>query len=64
MARLMNIQTGDESLSGTPSTNFTVIRVKQDICVGAASPDLYESLAIAVAGRSQAYGVRFDVLVL
>ena len=28
---LMNIQTGEESLSQTPSTNFTVVRVKRDI---------------------------------
>ncbi len=28
---VMNIQTGDEEVSRTPSTNFTVVRVKRDI---------------------------------
>ena len=28
---LMNIQTGDEAISHTPSTNFTVVRLKRDI---------------------------------
>jgi hypothetical protein len=27
----MNIQAGDEDVSGTPATNFTVLRVKRDI---------------------------------
>ncbi len=28
---LLNIETGDSSLAGTPATNFTVVRVKRDI---------------------------------
>ena len=56
---LMNIQTGDESLSKTPSTNFTVARVKRDIfrrsSVGLIVTNRSESAT--GAGANQAYGV-------
>lgn len=55
----MNIQTGDESVSGTESTNFTVLRVKRDILrrstIGAMVTNRSESSQ--VSGSNQAYGV-------
>jgi hypothetical protein len=56
---LMNIQTGDESLSGAPSTNFTVIRVKQDILRRSSIGLIFtnRSQSAVGPGASQAYGV-------
>ena len=59
----LNIQTGDEELSHTPSTNFTVVRVKRDILrrssVGALFTNRSEStVGTGIGmGSNQAYGV-------
>jgi hypothetical protein len=56
---VMNIQTGDEEVSGTRDTNFTVLRVKRDILrrstVGAMFTN--RSLTVNNNGSNQAYGV-------
>ena len=56
---LMNIQAGDEAVSHTPDTNFTVVRVKRDILrrstVGAMFTN--RSASTTAAGSNQAYGV-------
>ena len=56
---LLNIQAGDESISQTPASNFTVVRVKQDVLrrssVGVIVTNRSESLA--APGANQAYGV-------
>ena len=56
---LMNIQTGQESVSAAPTTNFTVLRVKRDVLrrgsIGAAFTNRSES---RVPGHAnQAFGV-------
>jgi len=55
----MNIETGDETISKTPATNFTVLRVKQDILrrssVGAMFTN--RSASVTTPGSNQAYGV-------
>src|SRR5439155_2644663 len=55
----MNIETGKESISNTPATNFTVLRVKRDILrrssVGAMFTN--RSQSTVAAGSNQAYGV-------
>ena len=56
---LMNIQTGDEELSATPDTNFTVVRAKRDILrrstIGAIFTNRSESARVE-DGSNQAYG--------
>src|SRR5262249_10923111 len=57
---LLNMQTGDDAVSSTPRTNFTVLRVRRDILrrstVGAMMTSRSQSLS--VPGRSnQAYGI-------
>jgi hypothetical protein len=56
---LMNIQTGDESVSQTEATNFSVVRVKRDVlersAVGLMATN--RSLAASDTGSNQAYGV-------
>jgi hypothetical protein len=56
---LLNIQTGDERVSGTPGTNFSVVRLKRDILrrssVGAVYTNRSESTV--ASGSNQAYGV-------
>jgi len=56
---LMNIQTGDESVSQTDATNFTVVRLKRDVlqrsAVGVMGTN--RSLAANDIGSNQAYGV-------
>jgi len=56
---VMNIQAGDESVSRTPATNFTVIRVKRDILrrstIGAMATN--RSVSVSGTGSNQAYGV-------
>ena len=56
---VINIQTDDEQVSRTPSTNFTVVRVKQDLLrrssIGAIFTNRSES--DVAAGSNQAYGV-------
>jgi hypothetical protein len=58
---IMNIEAGDESLSATPDTNFTVVRVKRDILrrstIGAMFTNRSESAAPTRQGSNQAYGV-------
>ena len=57
---LLNIETADESLSKTPRTNFTVVRVKRDVlkrsAIGAMATNRSASVAPA-GGSNQAYGV-------
>jgi len=56
---LMNIQTGDEAVSLTRPTNFTVARVKRDVfkrsTIGVIATN--RSLAASDSGSNQAYGV-------
>jgi hypothetical protein len=56
---ILNIQTGDERVSATPDTNFTVVRVKRDILgrssVGAIVTN--RSASVDARGSNQAYGV-------
>ena len=56
---VMNIQTGDESVSLTEPTNFSIVRVKRDILkrssIGAMLTN--RSTSTAIAGSNQAYGV-------
>jgi hypothetical protein len=56
---LLNIQTGAHGLSATPSTNFTVIRVKQDVLRRSTVGAIFTSRSESVAGdgANQAYGV-------
>ncbi len=57
---VMNIQAGDEGVSGTPSTNFTVLRVKRDILrrstIGAMFTNRNRS-SVTAGGDNQAFGV-------
>ncbi len=56
---IMNIQAGDESVSLTEPTNFSIVRVKRDILkrssIGAMVTN--RSKSAAVSGSSQAFGV-------
>ena len=56
---VMNIQTDDESVSRTPDTNFTVVRVKRDIlrrsAIGMIATN--RSRSNVADGSNQAYGV-------
>ena len=56
---LMNIQTGDEAVSLTRPTNFTVARIKRDVfkrsSIGVMATN--RSLAASDSGSNQAYGV-------
>jgi hypothetical protein len=56
---LMNIQTGDESVSRTEPTNFTVLRVKRDVlrrsAIGAMVTN--RSRSSVATGSNQAYGL-------
>jgi hypothetical protein len=57
---VMNIQAGDEAVSTTPGTNFTVLRVKRDILrrstVGAMFTNRNQS-SVTRGGNNQSYGV-------
>ena len=57
---VMNIQAGDERTSGSPATNFTVLRAKRDILrrstVGAMFTNRNES-SVTAGGTNQGYGV-------
>ena len=57
---VMNIQAGDEGVSGTPSTNFTVLRVKRDILrrstIGAMFTNRNRS-SVTAGGDNQAFGL-------
>jgi hypothetical protein len=58
---IMNIQAGDESVSRTPDTNFSVVRVKRDILrrstIGAMFTNRSALSAVSRTGSNQAYGV-------
>ena len=56
---LMNIHTADEELSGTPDTNFTVMRIKRDILRRSTIGAMFTNRSITVGetGSNQAYGV-------
>ncbi len=64
---VLNIQTGDESVSASPSTNFTVTRIKRDILrrstIGAMFTNRNQ-LSSNAAGSNQAYGVDARVRLL
>jgi hypothetical protein len=58
---VVNIQAGDEDVSATPDTNFTVVRVKRDILrrstIGAMVTNRSASISAPGRGSNQAYGV-------
>jgi hypothetical protein len=58
---VLNIHTGEESVSRTPDTNFTVVRVKRDILrrstIGAMLTNRSASLVAPGLGGNQGYGV-------
>ena len=56
---VMNIQTGDEDLSGTPDTNFTVLRLKRDILSRSTIGMMFTNRSVTVnqTGSNQAFGV-------
>jgi hypothetical protein len=56
---LMSIQTGDETASASPSTNFTVMRVKRDILRRSSIGAMFtnRSASAIAPGSNQAYGV-------
>lgn len=57
---LMNIQTGDETVSSSPSTNFTVARVKRDILRRSTIGAMFTNrnkLSSNTTGSNQAFGV-------
>jgi hypothetical protein len=55
----LDIQSGADSLSGLPSTNFSVVRMKRDIWRRSAVGFLYtgRSVGPTVAGRNDVYGL-------
>ena len=55
----LSIQTGDEQVSGTESTNFTVARIKRDILRRSALGGIFTNRSVSQVGdgSSQAYGV-------
>jgi hypothetical protein len=55
----MNIQTSDEELSGTPDTNFSVLRVKRDLLRRSTVGMMFTNRSVTVnqAGSNQAFGV-------
>jgi hypothetical protein len=56
---VMNIRTGDEDVSGTPATNFTVLRVKRDILRRSTIGMMFTNRSVTVteSGSNQAFGV-------
>jgi hypothetical protein len=56
---LMNIQTGDESVSATEPTNFTVVRVKRDVLRRSAIGGMLtnRSRVTTGSGSNQGYGL-------
>ena len=56
---VMNIQTGDESVSRTEPTNFTVVRVKRDVLRRSAIGAMLTNRSVAASGSggNRAYGV-------
>ena len=55
----MNIQTGDESVSRTEPTNFTVLRVKRDVLRRSAIGAMFTNRSVLSLGpgQNQGYGV-------
>ena len=56
---VLNIQTGDEAISGAESTNYTVVRVKRDILRRSTVGGIFtnRSRSLLGDGSSQVYGV-------
>ena len=56
---VMNIQTGDESVSATEPTNFSVVRVKRDVLGRSSVGGMFtnRSASTSLPGSNQAYGV-------
>ncbi len=56
---VLDIQTGDESVSGARSTNFAVVRIKRDMLRRSSIGALvtHRSVALAGDGSNQTYGV-------
>jgi TolB-like protein len=56
---VLDIQTGDEAVSGARTTNFAVVRIKRDILRRSSIGALvtHRSVALAGDGSNQAYGV-------
>jgi len=56
---LMNIQTGDEPVSATAPTNFSIVRVKRDILKRSSIGAMFtnRSQSVSVPGSNQGYGV-------
>ena len=56
---MLNIETGEEAVSGTPATNFSVVRVKRDILrrssIGVMATRRSRSV-VAANGGNEAYG--------
>jgi hypothetical protein len=55
----MNVQTDEETLSGSPSTNFSVLRLRRDLLTRSSIGMIYtgRSNATVGTGRSQSVGV-------
>ena len=55
----LNIQTGDEPVTATPSTNFTAIRVKRDVLRRSSLGAIFtrRSRSAAALGSSETYGL-------
>ena len=55
----INVQTGDHKISGTPATNFSVLRVKRDIFGRSSVGALFtgRSNSTVAPGSAQTYGV-------
>ncbi len=56
---MMNIETGQDALSGAPATNFTVMRVKRDLLRRSSVGVIFtnRSKSTVATGSNQAYGV-------
>ena len=56
---MLNIQTDDEAVSGTPATNFSVVRLKRDILRRSSVGALYtrRSVSRRNLGSSETYGL-------
>lgn len=56
---VLNIQTGEEPQTGTPSTNFSVVRVKRDILRRSSVGLLFtnRSAGVSTAGANRTYGI-------
>ena len=55
----LNIQTGDEPVSATPSTNFTAVRVKRDVLRRSSVGAIFtrRSVSTAASGSNETYGL-------